>query len=137
MSTARPEEAQVPGGDAFTAAERHEIDKAIRDAETLCRYEFSVYVGRADGESRPFAERLHAALVAPERSVLVMVDPSAKLLEIVTGSEARRDLDDAEVRLATITMQSAFTAGDLVGGITRGLFQLAEHARRPELRHSE
>jgi hypothetical protein len=127
----------VPGGDAFTAAERHEIDKAIRDAETLCRYEFSVYVGRADGESRPFAERLHAALVAPERSVLVMVDPSAKLLEIVTGSEARRDLDDAEVRLATITMQSAFTAGDLVGGITRGVFQLAEHARRPELRHSE
>lgn len=127
----------MPGGDAFTAAERHEIDKAIRDAETLCRYEFSVYVGRADGESRPFAERLHAALVAPERSVLVMVDPSAKLLEIVTGSEARRDLDDAEVRLATITMQSAFTAGDLVGGITRGLFQLAEHARRPELRHSE
>jgi uncharacterized membrane protein YgcG len=127
----------VPGGDAFTAAERHEIDKAIRDAETLCRYEFSVYVGRADGESRPFAERLHAALVAPERSVLVMVDPSAKLLEIVTGSEARRDLDDAEVRLATITMQSAFTAGDLVGGITRGLFQLAEHARRPALRHSE
>jgi uncharacterized membrane protein YgcG len=127
----------VAGGEGFTATERHEIDKAIRDAETLCRYEFSVYVGRSDGESRPFAERLHAALVAPERSVLVLVDPSAKLLEIVTGSEARRDLDDAEVRLATLTMQSAFAAGDLVGGITRGLFQLAEHARRPELRHSE
>jgi hypothetical protein len=132
-----PEEAQVAGGEAFTAAQRHEIDKAIRDAETLCRYEFSVYVGRADGESRPFAERLHAALVAPERSVLVLVDPSAKLLEIVTGSEVRRDLDDAEVRLATLTMQSAFAAGDLVGGITRGVLQLAEHARRPELRHSE
>ena len=127
----------MAGGEGFTATERHEIDKAIRDAETLCRYEFSVYVGRSDGESRPFAERLHAALVAPERSVLVLVDPSAKLLEIVTGSEARRDLDDAEVRLATLTMQSAFAAGDLVGGITRGLFQLAEHARRPELRHSE
>jgi hypothetical protein len=127
----------VAGGEGFTSAERHEIDKAIRDAETLCRYEFSVFVGRADGESRPFAERLHAALVAPERSVLVLVDPSAKLLEIVTGSEARRDLDDAEVRLATLTMQSAFTAGDLVGGVTRGVLQLAEHARRPELRHTE
>jgi hypothetical protein len=127
----------VAGGETFTAAERHEIDKAIRDAETLCRYEFSVYVGRADGESRPFAERLHAALVSPVRSVLVMVDPSARLLEIVTGGEVRRDLDDAEVRLATLTMQSAFAAGDLVGGITRGVFQLAEHARRPELRHTE
>ena len=127
----------MAGGEAFSAAERHEIDKAIRDAETLCRYEFSVFVGRADGESRPFAERLHASLVAPDRSVLVLVDPSAKLLEVVTGSAARRDLDDAEVRLATLTMQSAFAAGDLVGGITRGVLQLAEHARRPELRHTE
>ena len=77
--------AQVAGGDAFSSAQRHEIDKAIRDAETLCRFEFSVFVGRADGESRPFAERLHAALVAPDRSVLVLVDPAAKQLEIVTG----------------------------------------------------
>jgi hypothetical protein len=127
----------VPGGDAFSPGQRHEIDKAIRDAETLCRYEFSVYVGRADGESRPFAERLHAALTAPERSVLVLVDPSAKLLEIVTGAEVHRDLDDAEVRLATLTMQSDFAAGDLVGGITRGVLQIAEHARRPLLRHGD
>ena len=82
----RTGEAQVAGGDAFSSSQRHEIDKAIRDAETLCRFEFSVFVGRADGESRPFAERLHAALVAPDRSVLVLVDPAAKQLEIVTGA---------------------------------------------------
>ena len=80
-------------------------------------------------------ELLHAALTAPERSVLVLVDPGAKLLEIVTGTEARRALDDAEVKLAALTMQTAFAAGDLVGGITRGVQQLAEHARRPQLRH--
>ena len=33
------------------------------------------------------AERLHAALTAPERSILVLVDPSARILEIVTGAE--------------------------------------------------
>ena len=33
-------------------------------------------------------------------------------------------------------MQSAFATGDLVGGITAGVHQLAEHARRPQLRHS-
>ena len=84
-------------GDAFSPAQRHEIDKAIRDAETLSRIEFSVYVGHSDGETRQFAERLHAALVAPNRSVLVMVDPAARRLEVVTGSEARRWLEDAEV----------------------------------------
>jgi uncharacterized membrane protein YgcG len=127
----------VAGGDAFTSAQRHEIDKAIRDAETLCRIEFSVFVGRAEGETRPFAERLHAALVAPDRSVLLLVDPAARILEIVTGAEAHRVLDDAEVRLAALTMQTAFAAGDLVGGITRGVHQLAEHARRPQLRGTQ
>jgi len=127
----------VATGDAFSPGQRHEIDKAIRDAETLSRIEFSVYVGRSDGETRPFAERLHAALVAPSRSVLVLVDPAARRLEIVTGEEAHRSLGDAEVRLAALTMQSAFAEGDLVGGITRGVNQLAEHARRPQLRHSE
>ena len=127
----------MPAGDAFTAAERHQIDKAIRDAETMCRFEFSVYVGASEGETRPFAERLHSALVAPARSVLVLVDPAARIVEIVTGAEARRDLDDAEVKLAALSMQSAFAAGDLVGGITGGVLQLAEHARRPTLLHTE
>lgn len=127
----------MPGGDAFTAAQRHEIDKAIRDAEQLCRCEFSVFVGASDGETRPFAERLHGALVAPDRSVLVLVDPAARMLEIVTGREAQRVLDDAEVKLAALTMQSAFATGDLVGGITRGVIQLAEHARRPLMRHAD
>ncbi len=124
---------QVAAGEAFTASQKHEIDKAIRDAETISRYEFSVYVGASDGETRPFAERLHAALVAPDRSVLVLVDPAARILEVVTGTVARRDLDDAEVQLATLAMRSAFAAGDLVGGIVSGVQQLASHARRPIL----
>jgi uncharacterized membrane protein YgcG len=126
----------VAAGDAFSSTQRHEIDKAIRDAETLSRIEFSVYVGHSDGETRPFAERLHDALVAPDRSVLVLVDPAAQIVEIVTGTDAHRVLDDAEVKLAALTMQSAFATGDLVGGITRGVQQLAEHARRPQLRHT-
>jgi uncharacterized membrane protein YgcG len=125
----------VAGGDAFSSFQRQEIDRAIRDAETSSRLEFSVFVGRAEGEPREFAERLHATLVAPDRSVLVLVDPDARLLEVVTGAEAHRVLDDAEVRLAVLTMQSAFAEGDLVGGITHGVQQLAEHARRPTTRH--
>jgi uncharacterized membrane protein YgcG len=128
---------QGPAGDPFTASERYEIDKAIRDAETICRFEFSVFVGASEGEARPFAERLHAVLAAPARSVLVMVDPAARIVEVVTGAEARRVLDDSEVRLAVLSMQSAFAAGDLVGGIIQGLSMLAEHARRPRMLHAD
>jgi uncharacterized membrane protein YgcG len=125
----------VAGGEMFTSSQRQEIDRAIREAETVSRLEFSVFVGRSEGETRPFAERLHATLVAPDRSVLVLVDPVARLLEVVTGRDAHRVLEDAEVRLAVLAMQSTFADGDLVGGITRGVQQLAEHARRPTTRH--
>jgi uncharacterized membrane protein YgcG len=126
----------VASGDGFSADQRFEIDRAIRAAETVCRYEFSVYVGTADVEVRPFAERLHASLVAPARSVLILVDPAARLLEIVTGSVVRRDLSDEAVRLAAVAMESAFAEGDLVGGIKRGLAQLAEAARKPATLHA-
>jgi hypothetical protein len=126
----------VASGEGFSSDQRFEIDRAIRAAETVCRYEFSVYVGAADGEAGPFAQRLHASLIAPARSVLVMVDPAARLLEIVTGSVVRRDLTDDAVKLAAVAMESAFAEGDLVGGIRRGLAQLADAARKPATLHA-
>jgi hypothetical protein len=126
----------VASGEGFSSDQRFEIDRAIRAAEMVCRYEFSVYVGAADGEAGPFAQRLHASLTAPSRSVLVMVDPAARLLEIVTGSVVRRDLPDDAVRLAAVAMESAFAQGDLVGGVKRGLAQLADAARKPATLHA-
>jgi hypothetical protein len=125
----------VPGGDGFTPSQRASIDKAIRDAEIVCRYEFSVYVGSAEGDPRRFAARLHDALVAPDRSVLVMVDPAARVVDVVTGAGVRRELDDQEVRLAVVEMQSQFALGDLCGGIVRGINMLASYARKPRTLH--
>lgn len=119
----------------FSASQEAEIDRAIRAAETSSRFEFSVYVGRASGESRPFAQRLHAALAAPARSVLILVDPTARLIEVVTGAVVRRSLTDESVRFAVAGMESAFAGGDLVGGIKHGIGQLAEAARRPATLH--
>lgn len=127
----------MAAGEVFTARERLELDKTIRRAETACRYEISVYVGAAEQESHPFAVRLHAALAAPARSILVMVDPVSRLLEIITGADVRRDLTDHEVELVVLEMQSSFAAGDLVGGLQRGISMLAEHARPQRTLHAE
>jgi Domain of unknown function (DUF5130) len=119
----------------FTSGERYEIDRCIRAAEQASRYEFSVYVGRAEDEPTTFARRLHASLVAPPRSILILVDPNARAVEVVTGVDVRRNLSDREVELAVLQMQSAFAAGDLVGGLKRGISMLADHARAPETLH--
>ena len=128
--------AQVAAGDPFSSAERGALDESIRKAEQLCRAEFSVFVGHAEGDARAFATQLHNSLVAPTRSILIMVDPNARALEIVTGGAVRRHLTDAEVELAALEMQSAFAQDDLVGGLHRGIAMLADHARPAKTLHA-
>ena len=56
---------------------------------------------------------------------------------MVTGSVVRRSLSDDAVRLAVAGMESAFSGGDLVGGIKHGVGQLAEAARKPVTLHEQ
>jgi uncharacterized membrane protein YgcG len=121
----------------FNASQRVALDQTIRAAEQVSRFEFSVFVGTAEGPPRAFAERLHAALSTPPRSVLVMVDPTARVLEVVTGREVRRVLTDHDVALAVIEMRSEFATGDLVRGLRRGISMLAMQARAPRTLHTE
>jgi uncharacterized membrane protein YgcG len=126
----------VPAGEVLDHAERRRLEHAVAVAEQLSGLTFSVYVGPGEGGSREFAERLHAALPAPEDAVLVFCDPAAHVLEIVTGSDVRRVLHDYDCRLAAMSMQSSFSAGDVVGGLVNGVQQLGQSARRPETLHA-
>jgi TPM domain len=142
----------VPAGDAFSARQQDEITRALQVAEHESGLNFSVYVGALnersapgasgdvgeadEGSIRQAAQRLHEALGADApSSVLVVVDPSARHLEIVTGAEARRKLGDRDCALTAMSMVTAFSAGDLTGGIVDGVQKLAEHARQPRTLH--
>ena len=127
---------QVAAGDPFSSAERFALDEAMRKAEQLCRAEFSVFVGQAQGDPHAFATSLHNSLVAPARSILIMVDPTQRAVEVVTGGFVRRHLTDAEVELAVGSMQGVFATGDLVGGLRLGIQMLADHARSPNTLHA-
>ncbi|MGA8845172.1 MAG: DUF5130 family protein [Nocardioides sp.] len=122
---------------ALSSNERAALDQAIRKAEQLCRAEFSVFVGRSEGDDpHAFATSLHNSLVAPARSILIMVDPHVRAVEIVTGAHVRRTLTDHQSDLAVATMAATFAEGDLVGGLRRGIQQLADSARPPNTLHA-
>ena len=127
--------ARVAAGE-FSSAERYALDEAIRKAEQQSRVEFSLFVGSAEDDPRAFATQLHNSLVAPARSILIMVDPDARALEIVTGGYVRRTLTDKEVELTALQMQTYFAEGDLVGGLKHGIAMLAEHARPQNTLHT-
>jgi uncharacterized membrane protein YgcG len=125
----------VSGDDVFTDREREEIERAAKLAEADTDVHFSVYVGALAEDSHATAAALHRRLRGHARAVLVAVDPGARRVEIITGAEARRWLDDRSCALALLSMISSLTAGDLEGGIVNGLRTLAEHARHPRVLH--
>ncbi|RBQ17622.1 DUF5130 domain-containing protein [Spongiactinospora rosea] len=106
-----------------------DVRQAVRQAERRTGLRFAVYIGPAPAGPRDYAERLHAALgeEAPG-AVLLFVDPTARGLEIVTGERARRRLPDARCQAVALSMATAFSGGDLSGGVVYGLSALAQHA---------
>jgi uncharacterized membrane protein YgcG len=118
----------VPAGEPFSERQLREISRAVEAVSTETGVQFSVFVGRPEEDPGEYAERLHKALVDPRHSVLVMVAPNERRVEIVTGTEVRHRLSDRDCALAALSMTSSFSGGDLVGGILTGLRMLADHA---------
>ncbi|QDP95873.1 DUF5130 family protein [Microlunatus elymi] len=117
----------------------HEIDRIERlahSAERTCGVQFSVFVGPAGEQPRAYAVRLHSALPQAARSVLLLVDPTDRVLEIVSGSAVRRVLSDGDCRLAAASMQTSFVAHDIAGGLTAGIQQLANAAYEAPTMHT-
>ncbi|GAB4011528.1 hypothetical protein GCM10028772_34100 [Nocardioides ultimimeridianus] len=109
-------------------ADQARLDATIRTAEQSCRAEISVYLGAAEGDIRDFATSLHNTLVLPSRSILVMVDPERRAVEVVTGGQVRASLPDERVAAIVEEMTRAFAAGDLLGGLTVGIERFGREA---------
>jgi hypothetical protein len=114
----------------FTTRQLLRLDEALRVADRTTGLTFSVYLGALDEPVRAHAERLHGQLDGSARAVLIAVSPNQRMLEIVTGSEARKRISDRDAKLAALSMAASFSGGDLAGGIISGLDQLATHAGR-------
>lgn len=119
----------------FEARERAAVGRALEQAGRATGLTFSLRVGHAEGASRPYACRLHAdrGAEAPD-TVLIFVDPGTRRLEIVTGSRARRRVDDAACARAAAVMTASFAEGDVAAGIVAGLAVLGERAAQPRAR---
>ncbi|MFI7424324.1 DUF5130 family protein [Nonomuraea sp. NPDC049684] len=114
---------------ALTTAQVDDLRRAVQRAERRSGLRFGVFLGEPVGARRHFAERLHTALGAESAdAVVVFVDPAGHGLEIVTGPNARRRLSDGVCRLTALSMATAFSAGDLIGGLLYGITALGDQA---------
>jgi hypothetical protein len=114
----------------FTTRQLLRLDEAMRVADQQTGLTFSVYIGELAEPIRESAEALHRQIERSATAVLVAVSPNQRVLEIVTGPDARRRISDRDAKLAALSMAASFAGGDLAGGVLAGLDQLASHAGR-------
>src|SRR5919199_2664652 len=103
-----------------------DISRTVREVSTDTGLQFSVYVGPVEEDPSEYAKGLLGAMPDSRNSVVIMVAPNVRRLEIVTGAGVRHRLTDRDCGLVSLSMTSAFAGGDLVGGITTGLRMLAD-----------
>jgi len=118
---------QVPG--PLSNEQRSDLARVVQAAREVSGYAFAVRIGSLSA-GRDSALDHHKALAVPNSSILVAVDPTARRIEIVTGSTVARVVEDRTAEFAALAMASCFVANDLVGGVREGVTLLAEHARR-------
>lgn len=119
-----------PGADErpFTPVQMARLDDALTLASRETGLWFALYLGDLGADARSTATDLHGRISDHEQAVLVAVSPEQRLLEIVTGSEAKVRIPDRGAKLALMSMVASFKEGDLFGGLLSGLRMLADQA---------
>jgi Domain of unknown function (DUF5130) len=117
-----------PNDHPFTPVQLTRLDEALTMASRETGLRFSVYLGDLGAEPPARAAELHGELEGTTEAVLVAVSPEQRLVEVVTGPEARLRLPDRGAKLAVMSMVTSFRESDLLGGLLSGLRMLSDQA---------
>jgi hypothetical protein len=112
----------------FTPVQLSRLDEALTLASRETGLRFSVYLGDLGEQPSERVKELHDELEGSGESVLVAVSPGQRVVEVVSGPEARVRLPDRGAKLAVMSMVASFKEGDLLGGLLSGLRMLADQA---------
>ena len=113
----------------FTRSQLARVENALAEASRRTGLNVSVYLGDLGDDTRERAEELLDSLGDRAAvAVLVAVSPGQRVVEVVTGPEARRRLTDRDCKLAVMSMVASFEQGNLAAGLVNGLRMIADHA---------
>jgi hypothetical protein len=126
----RAEEFEEPSraDQPFTPVQLTRLDEALTLASRETGLRFSVYLGDLGPDPVARVAQLHDELEGSSEAVLVAVSPEQRVVEVLSGAEARMRLPDRGAKLAVMSMVASFKEGDLLGGLLSGLRMLADQA---------
>lgn len=128
VSTAEIYQDPSPSDHPFSPSQLTRLDEALTMASRESGLRFSVYLGDLGETPDERAAQLHDELEGSSEAVLVAVSPGQRVVEVLSGPEARVRLPDRSAKLAIMSMVASFKEGDLLGGLLSGLRMLADQS---------
>lgn len=123
------------GGDGLSFGDRRQIDAALATAKR-----FSDLTSRRTWVRRATTRGVRACPAQPSAASSGVGAGALRPARPGAGDRHRPRHpavpDDPACRLAVATMTSSFLAGDLIGGLVRGIQQLGEAAHHPATLHA-
>jgi Domain of unknown function (DUF5130) len=112
----------------FSPVQLTRLDEALTLASRESGLLFSVYIGDLGADPTARVAELHDQLDGSNEAVLVAVSPGQRIVEVLSGADARMRLPDRGAKLAVMSMVASFRESDLLGGLLSGLRMLADQA---------
>ncbi|GAA1239262.1 DUF5130 family protein [Pseudonocardia alaniniphila] len=112
----------------FSPVQLTRLDEALTLASRESGLLFSVYIGDLGEDPTARVAELHDQLDGSSEAVLVAVSPGQRIVEVLSGADARMRLPDRGAKLAVMSMVASFRESDLLGGLLSGLRMLADQA---------
>lgn len=128
VSTAEEFEEIPQSEQPFTPVQLARLDEALTLTSRDTGLRFSIYLGDLGADPAARAADLHGQLEGSAEAVLVAVSPEQRVVEVLTGAEARVRLPDRSAKLAVMSMVASFRESDLLGGLLSGLRMLGDRA---------
>jgi hypothetical protein len=128
VSVAEEFEEPSRADEPFTPVQLTRLDEALTLASRETGLRFSIYLGDLGPEPQTRVAQLHDELEGSDEAVLIAVSPGQRVVEVLSGGEARTRLPDRGAKLAVMSMVASFKEGDLLGGLLSGLRMLADQA---------
>jgi hypothetical protein len=117
-----------PDDHPFSPQQLTRLDEALTLASRETGLRFAVYLGDLGEHPQQRSAELLGQLEGARESVLVAVSPGQRVVEVLTGPDARVRLPDRGAKLAVMSMVASFREGDVFGGLLSGLRMLADQA---------
>lgn len=123
-------------GATFSQSEIDAFERALVEAEDRSGMRFALYVGGPESEPKEFATTLLSGQREPASTVVLVVDPDSRAVQIATGTEAARRINDADCDLAAANIQYESDRAGLASGIVNALNLLGGGGRELPIRNA-